>query len=50
MNLKPCPKCGHDKIWQMHRNKKWHCECFKCGTCGRSSRLRAIAKILWNRR
>ena len=33
IKLKPCPKCGQKKIWQMHKQHKWHCECFSCGIC-----------------
>jgi len=51
MKLKPCPNCGSKKIWHVHGviERLWWCECKKCHWCSKSSRLRIIAEILWNR-
>lgn len=50
MKLKECPNCGNKKIWQVHGlvHNIWWCECFKCHTCGKQSKLRTLAKLFWN--
>lgn len=51
MKLKPCPLCGNKKIWHVRSiiHKIWWCECSECNACGKSSKLKIIAEILWNR-
>lgn len=51
IKLKPCPNCGSERIWRVHGiiRKIWWCECSECHACGKPSKLKIIAEILWNR-